>query len=147
MGLKFRPTQKPPDLTQFNMQIKDVCRSVCLHKKFEREPDDPDCNSRLYVKSTWNPPREDPDLEDKLLDICKDLGHNIKQNKPHWKRNLSVTDREELNQIKSDDSVRVLDTDKNLGPALVSTDGSSMTNSPTLSSLTKIGSRKASVNF
>ena len=33
-----------------------------------------------------------------------------------------MTDREELNQIKSDDSVRVLDTDKNLGPALVSTD-------------------------
>ena len=33
-----------------------------------------------------------------------------------------MTDREELNQIKSDDSVRVLDTDKNLRPALVSTD-------------------------
>ena len=122
LGLKFRPTQKPPDLTQFNMQIQDFCRSVRLHKKFEREPDDPDFNPRLYVKSTWNPPREDPDPEDKLHDICKDLRQNIKQKKPHWKRNLSVTDREELNQIKSDDSVRVLDTDKNLGPALVSTD-------------------------
>ena len=86
------------------------------------EPEDPYFNPRLYVKSTWNPPREDPDLEDKLHDICKDLQQNITQNKPHWKRNLSVTDRKELNQIKNDDSVRVLDTDKNLGPALVSTD-------------------------
>lgn len=122
LGLKFRPTQKPPDLTQFNVQIQDFCRSVRLHKKFEGEPEDSNFNPRLYVKSTWNPPREDPDLEDKLHDICKDLRQNIKQNKPHWKRNLSVTDREELSQIRNDDSVRVLDTDKNLGPALVSTD-------------------------
>ena len=122
LGLKFRPTLKPPDLTQFNMQIQDFCRSVRLHKKFEGEPADTDFNPRLYVKSTWNPPREDPDLEDKLHDICKDLRQNIKQNKPHWRRNLSAIDREELNQIKNDDSVRVLDTDKNLGPALVSTD-------------------------
>ena len=28
LGLKFRPKQKPPDLTQFNVQIQDFCRSV-----------------------------------------------------------------------------------------------------------------------
>ena len=122
LGLKFRPTLKPPDLTQFNVQIQDFCRSVRLHKKFEGEPADPDFNPRLYVKSTWNPPREDPDLEDKLHEICKDLRQNIKQNKPHWSRNLSALDREEINQIKRDETVRVLATDKNLGPALVSTD-------------------------
>ena len=122
LGLKFRPTLQPPDPAQFNMQIQDFCRSVRLHKKFEREPADTDFNPRLYVKSTWNPPREDPDLEDKLHNICKDLRQNIKQNKPHWRRNLSGHDREELNQIKNDDSVRVLDTDKNLGSALLSTD-------------------------
>ena len=32
LGLKFRPTQEPADLTQFNMQIQDFCRSVRLHK-------------------------------------------------------------------------------------------------------------------
>ena len=74
LGLKFRPTLKPPDLTQFNVQIQDFCRSVRLHKKFEGEPADPDFNPRLNVKSTWNPPREDPDLEDKLHEICKDYG-------------------------------------------------------------------------
>ena len=107
-----RPTLKPPDF----------CRGIRLHKKFEGEPADPDFNPRLYVKSTWNPPREDPDLEDQLHVICKDLRQNIRQNKPHWRKNLSAIDREELNQIKNDESVRVLDTDKNLGPALVSTD-------------------------
>jgi len=120
LGLKFRPTLKPPDPAQFNMQIQDFCRSIRLHKKFEGEPADTDFNPRLYVKSTWNPPREDPDLEDKLHTICKDLRQNTKQNKAHWRRNLSAHDREELNQIKN--SVRVLDTDKNLGPAVLSTD-------------------------
>ena len=50
------------------------------------------------------------------------IRQNIKQNKPHWRRDLSAYDREELNQIKNDDSVRVLDADKNLGSALLSTD-------------------------
>ena len=122
LGLKFRPTLKSPDPAQFNMQIQDFCRSVRLHKKFEGEPADTEFNPRPYVKSTWNPPREDPELEDKLHNICKDFRQNIKPNKPHWRRNPSAQDREELNQIKNDDSVRVLDIDKNLGPALLSTD-------------------------
>ena len=54
--------------------------------------------------------------------FARTYGQNIKQNKPHWSRNLSALDREEINQIKRDETVRVLATDKNLGPALVSTD-------------------------
>lgn len=49
-------------------------------------------------------------------------GLAAKHQAKHWRRNLSAIDREELNQIKNDESVRVLDTDKNLEPALVSTD-------------------------
>lgn len=48
-------------------------------------------------------------------------GLAAKHQAKHWRRNLSAIDREELNQIKNDESVRVLDTDKNLEPALVST--------------------------
>ena len=69
LGLKFRPTLKPPDLTPLNLQIQDFCRSVRLHKKFEGGPTDPDFKRRFYVKSTWNPPREDTDLEDNLHKI------------------------------------------------------------------------------
>ena len=32
LGLKFRPTLKPPDPAQFNMQIQDFCRSVVYIK-------------------------------------------------------------------------------------------------------------------
>ena len=56
-------------------------------------------------------------VEDKLHDICQEL----RQNKPHW-RNLSAIDCEKLSQKKKMRTLRVLDTDENLGPALVSTD-------------------------
>ena len=72
-GLKFRPTLKPPSVAQFLPQIQDFCRSVCLHKKFKHQPDDPDFNLRLFVKSEWNPPREDPHLEDSLYHIREKL--------------------------------------------------------------------------
>ena len=55
-------------------------------------------------------------VEDKLHDICKELW----QNKPHW-RNLSAIDCEKLSQKKMR-TLRVLDTNENLRPALVLTD-------------------------
>lgn len=122
LGLKFRPTLQPPTAEQFKLQIQDFCRSVRLHDKFKNKQADPSFNPKLYVKSVWNPPRENPDIEDKLDSIRKDLLTNIDCNKPHWKSNLSSVDRKELNLIKQDESVRVLATDKNLGPAIVSTD-------------------------
>ena len=39
-----------------------------------------------------------------------------------WQDNLSRQDRAELRELKSNQAVRVLPTDKNLGPALMSTD-------------------------
>lgn len=121
LGLKFRPTLKPPTPAEFDLQIQDFCRSVRLHYKFEGESQDPNFNPKLYVRSGWNPPREDPDLEDNLYALRKELKRNI-CSKHHWKNNLSSVEREELNAIKADETVRVLGTDKNLGPALVSTD-------------------------
>ena len=42
-------------------------------------------------------------------------------NKPRWRNNLSSEERSALHEIKEDPTVRVLATDKNLGPALIST--------------------------
>lgn len=42
--------------------------------------------------------------------------------KPHWRNNLTKQEREELHELKSNPSIRVLPTDKILGPALLSTD-------------------------
>ena len=80
----------------------------------------PDFKPRLYVQTCWNPPRENPDLEDKLLAVHQKLGERIAVNKTRWKNNLSKQEREELQELKS--YPNVLPTDKNLGPFLLSTD-------------------------
>ena len=122
LGFKFRPTCPPPTARVFDNQIQDFCRSVRLHYRHSGKPEDPDFNPKLYVKSDWNPPREDPDLEDNLHEIRRELLTNLSANRPHWKNNLSHEELCGLQEIKDDRSVRVLATDKYLGPALVSTE-------------------------
>ncbi|XP_068686799.1 uncharacterized protein [Montipora foliosa] len=41
MGLKFRPSLKPPTEAQFDLQIKDFCRRVRLQSLFADQPQDP----------------------------------------------------------------------------------------------------------
>lgn len=122
MGLKFRPSLRPPSAAQFDLQIKDFCRRVHLQDKFANCLQDADFNPRLYILSGWNPPRENPDLEDKLFAVHRELPENIAVNILHWKSNLTKQEREELQELKSNLNIKVLRTDKNLGPALLSTD-------------------------
>ncbi|CAH3172873.1 unnamed protein product, partial [Porites lobata] len=107
LGLKFRPTLRPPAARVFENQIQDFCRSVRLHYKYADKPDDPDFNPKLY---------------ENLYKIRQELLTNLSDNRPLWKNNLSREERSGLREIKEDPSVRVLATDKNLGPALVSTE-------------------------
>ena len=74
------------------------------------------------MKSNWNPPREDPYLEENLYKIRRELLTNFNVNRPQWKPNLTREELRGLRDLKDDPSVRVLATDKNLGPALVSTE-------------------------
>lgn len=122
LGLKFRPTLRPPAVCVFDNQIQDFCRSVRLHYKFADQPDDPDFNPKLYVKTGWNPPREDPDLEENLYKIRLELLETFNQTPPRWTNNLTFGERRGLRELKENPTVRVSATDKNLGPALVSTD-------------------------
>ena len=122
LGLKFRPTLRPPAARVFDNQMQDFCRSVRLHYKFADQPDDPGFNPKLYVKTGWNPPREDPDLEENLYKIHQELLENFNQTPPRWTNNLTFDERRGLRELKENPTVCVLATDKNLGPALVSTD-------------------------
>ena len=47
---------------------------------------------------------------------------SFNQNKPRWRNNLSSEERSGLLEIKEDPTICVLATDKNLGPALISTE-------------------------
>ena len=100
MGLKFRPSLRPPSVAQFDLQIKDFCRRVRLQDKFANCLQDTDFNPR----------------------VRKELRDNIAVNLPHWNNNLTKQEREELQELKSNPNIKVLPTDKNLGPALLSTD-------------------------
>ena len=122
MGLKFRPSLRPPSADQFDLQIKDFCRRVRLQHAFANCLQDPDFNPRLYVPTGWNPPRENPELEDKLFAVRQELRENIAVNIPHWKNNLSKLEREELRELKSNPNIKILPADKNLGPSLLATD-------------------------
>ena len=83
MGLKFRPSLLPPSKAQSDLQMQDFCRRVRFHGKFAKCPPDKDINPRLYVPTGWNPPRENPDLEDKVFALRKELLKNIVAGKPH----------------------------------------------------------------
>ena len=54
--------------------------------------------------------------------LAKELLENFHQNSPRWKSNLTTEERTGLRDLKENPTVRVLATDKNLGPALVTTD-------------------------
>jgi len=113
MGLKFRPPSlRPPSATQFDLQIKDFCRRVHHQHTFASCLQDPDFNPRLIVPTGWNPPRENPDFEDKLFAVRRELRESIAVNTPHWKNNLSKQKREELKELKSNPNIKNLPTDK-----------------------------------
>ena len=122
LGLTFRPTLRPPAARVFDHQIQDFCRSVHLHYKFGDQTDDPDFNPKLYVKTGWNSSREDPDLEENLYKIRQELLENFNQTLPHWTNNLTSDERRGFRELKENPMVHVSATDKNLRPALASTD-------------------------
>ena len=114
LGPNYRPTLRPPTARVFDNQIQDFCRSVRLHYKFADQPDDPDFNPKLYVKTGWNPPQEDPDLEENLYKIRQELLENFNQTPPRWTNNLTFDERRGLRELKENPTVCVLATDKNL---------------------------------
>ena len=73
LSLKFRPSLRPPAARIFKDQIQDFCRDIQLHHKYADQPDDPDFNPKLYVKSVWNLPQDDPDLEETLYHMRQEL--------------------------------------------------------------------------
>ena len=109
----------PPTEAQFDLQIKDFCRRLCLQDLFSDQSQDPDFNPRLYVPTGRNPPRQNPELEEQLFELRKELRRSIPECKPHWKDNLTSQDSAQIGELKNNHTVRVLPTDKNLGPALI----------------------------
>ena len=52
LGLKFRPTLRPPPVRVFENQLQDFCRSVRLYYKYANQPEDPDFNPKPVQTSS-----------------------------------------------------------------------------------------------
>lgn len=122
LGLKFRPTLRSPPVLVFENQVQDFCFSIRLLYKYANQPEEPDFNPKLFVKSRWNPPQENLDLEDNLYKLHHELLEDFQRNFQRWKNNLSREERFELQEPKANSTVCILATDKNLRPAIVSTE-------------------------
>ena len=81
-----------------------------------------DFNPKLYVKSKWQPPIADENMESRLENFETALEDARAEIKSQTKPSTNITPAVEkiLSSIMSDKSRIVLATDKNLGPAITS---------------------------
>ena len=122
LGLKFRSTTRVWSVNVLNQQLDDFVKSVCI-KYFFRDYVSMHTQQfhKLFIKSDWIPPLGPPWIEIPLsairFELCSLLhSHNRHKN---VSSNLSRSEFSSLANLRSLYDVRVLPTDKNLGPALV----------------------------
>ena len=98
---------------------KDV-RLKC-HFQANAHPDDTGYNPKLYVKSTWEPPKAPQPIETALQTLEQHLQQQAHTNQMHQRRthNLYASQRLLLQTLKNSPDHIVLPTDKNLGPAIL----------------------------
>ena len=77
MGLKFRPSLRPPSVAQFDLQIKDLCRRVRLQDKFVNCLQDTDFKPRHFTSQ--------------LAGIHREKTQNLKTNSSLYARSYAIT--------------------------------------------------------
>ena len=116
-GLKFSPTPTDIDKAQLKSDIDAYKRRMRLRWHFRNNEDNftPDNNNQFKVKSTWQPPKDDPVLENYL----SLLEEEVMSVSPEGKNfsNLSSSEQLSLKQLKSDRNIVIKEADK--GSAVV----------------------------
>jgi hypothetical protein len=123
LGLKFIPN---PRYTNKWSDMHDTSyyrfeRDLRLRAYFSNnDPDDtPEFNPRMYVRSTWTPPWKTfpPELPPRLAHFDATLSPIFKKKK--GRPNLLPHQRRALVALQNNDSLMVVQCDKNLGPAVI----------------------------
>ena len=96
MGLKFRPTLKPPSASQFDEQIQDFCHSPTSIISKQGNHKTQCLTPKAIRKIKLGPSTRTKFLKDRLHDLRKELKLHISFNKPHSSNNLSKLERTEL---------------------------------------------------
>ena len=119
LSLNFRPTTTPIVGSDLNNQLKDFARSIRLMFQFAGSVEDPNFNPRLYVKNQdYEPYPANLETENSLKGMKAILGKVVNLPK-NWDSNMSSDMRLAIMSLKLDKSIKVLDSDKNLGPVVV----------------------------
>ena len=119
LSLNFRPTTKPISSSDLNNQLKDFTRSVRLHYQFAGAVEDPNFNHHLYVKNLDYEPRP-ANLETETgLKGMKAIFRKLVNHPTNWNSNMSRDLKLALMSLNLDESIKVLNSDKNLGPVVV----------------------------
>ena len=129
LGLKFCIQKRSVDKDTTSHTMSRLRRDVRLKFLYAGE-DDPDFeddyikNKKLYIKSTWPPPLAFKSVEQRLNNFDNSLvkERTSKFNYIKNRTNLSRIQLTLLKELKQNEDILVIQTDKNCGPALIDRD-------------------------
>ena len=121
LSLKFCPTPPSVRPTVYTSALPDLFRSIRIGCQFPSD-NRSNYNRLIYVKNTTFEPDPAPPYLEQLM--AESLSHPSpklphSRNK-HW--NLNTKQRELLDQLSKQKQFKILQTDKNLGPAIMTTE-------------------------
>ena len=121
-GLKFcieQPLPKPNLDQTFERLTEDIRRKYFWIK--HDSACDREYNRKLYKKSGWTADEASPELEEGLATFKSRIVSAVTNNLSGQKRrhNIPTRPRKQLRTLPSDNDFIVIDTDKNLGPAIL----------------------------
>ena len=117
-GLKFSPTPTDIDKAQLKADLEAYSRRMRLQWHFRNNEDKyvPDKDSNFKTKSTWQPPKDDPVLENYLSLLEKEVMSVSPEGKNF--SNLSSSEQLSLKQLKCDRNIVIKEADKGSRVAL-----------------------------
>jgi hypothetical protein len=117
LGLKFCPTPQPVNSTVYKDALLPLFRSIRLALHFKEESNS--YNKLTYVSNpTYAPPSAPPYIEGFMKSVLKTATNATISNRPA-RYNLNRRMRTLLTQLRYQKTLKVLQTDKNLGPAIM----------------------------
>ena len=126
LGLKFCIQSRRPNNISIDNTINRFTRDIRLKYLFAGQEEENvhqknTFNNKLYIKSDWQPPQAETDIENRidnfkeeLMNIRNSINSNTKTS-----TNLTTIQQNLLIAVRKNNNFVILITDKNLGPAIM----------------------------
>ena len=116
LGTKFCIAEDKPNYSWIKTSQERLTRQIRLHA--ELPPFDED-KPALWCSSDYEPPRADRFTEGNIKLFFRRLKHRIRRYQHRRSPNLTRTQRNILQDLRNNDSIVILNCDKNLGPSVM----------------------------